>query len=135
MRKPVTADVTVFVVDDDPGALRSTRWLLESEDLSVETYTSAGDFLAAYDPERPGCLVLDLRMPDMDGLELQQRLRSRGKHLPIIFVTGSHDVPRSGQAIEAGGAAFLRKPADDEELLKLVRQALEQDQRRRHADA
>ena len=73
-------------------------------------------------------------MPDVDGLELQQRLRSLGQH-PIIFVTGSADMPRSAQAMEAGGVAFLEKPTDDEQLLKLVRQALEQDQRRRHGDA
>jgi FixJ family two-component response regulator len=131
----MATNVTVFVVDDDPGVLRSTRWLLESDGLSVETYSSAGDFLAAYDPDRPGCLVLDLRMPDMDGLELQQRLRPLGEHPPIIFVTGSADVPQSAQAMEAGGVAFLDKPTDDEQLLKLVRQALEQDQRRRHGDA
>lgn len=130
----MSTDATVFVVDDDAGALRSMRWLLESEDLSVETYSSASEFLAAYDPNRPGCLVLDVRMPDMDGLELQQRLRSRGEPPPIIFVTGSDDVPRAAEAMEAGVVAFLQKPTDDEQLLELVRRALEQDQQRRRGD-
>ena len=129
------AKATVFVVDDDPGALRSMRWLLESAGLSVETYSSARAFLAAYAADRPGCIVLDLRMPDMDGLELQNRLASKGVHLPIIFISGHADVPRCAEAMKAGAVDFLEKPADDEQILSLIRQALERDRRRRLTDA
>jgi len=126
---------TVFVVDDDPGALRSTRWLLESEGLPVETYSSAREFLAAYDPDRPGCLILDLKMPEMHGLELQEKLPSRGAHLPIIFISGHGDVPNCAEAMKGGAIDFLEKPVDDKRILTLVRQAVERDHKRRRTIA
>jgi FixJ family two-component response regulator len=131
----MVTDATVFVVDDDPGVLKSMRWLLESEGFLVETYSSPSQFLSSYDPHCPGCLVSDLRMPEMDGLELQQRLAARGSHLPVIFVTGHGDVPKCAQAMKAGAVDFLEKPASDNDLLNLVHQALEMDRQRRRADA
>ncbi|MGA2616958.1 MAG: response regulator [Thermoguttaceae bacterium] len=122
---------TVFVVDDDRGVLDSMRWLLESEGLAVETYSSGRQFLEAYDPRRPGCLLLDVGMPEMDGLELQQQLASRGGHPPIIFIAAHGDVPKCVAAMKAGALDFLEKPAADARVLELVRRALEQDRRRR----
>ncbi len=125
----MAANATVFVVDDDPGVLDSARWLLESDGLAVETYGSGRQFLEAYDPHRPGCLLLDMGMPGMDGLELQQQLASRGAHLPIIFIAGRGDVPKCVAAMKAGALDFLEKPAADARVLELVRRALEQDRR------
>ena len=103
------------------------RWLLESEGLKVETYLSGEEFLGTYNPAHRGCLVLDLRMPAMDGLALQERLASRGPHPPIIFISGHGDVAKCGAAMRAGGVDFLEKPADDEKVLAVVQQALEKD--------
>ena len=122
---------TVFVVDDDAGARRSMRWLLESDGLSVKTYSSAREFLAAYDEGCSGCLVLDVRMPEMDGLELQDELASRGAHPPIIFLSGHGDVPKCALAMKGGAVDFLEKPADADALLGLVHQTIEKDRKRR----
>ena len=122
---------TVFVVDDDPGAALSLRWLLEAEGLAVEAYSSAREFLNAYDPQRPGCLVLDLCMPEVDGLELQQRLLARGAPPPIIFVSAHGDVPKCAAAMKAGAVDFLEKPVHHERILALIRRALEQDRQNR----
>lgn len=121
---------TVFLVDDDSEALNSLRWLLESEGLAVECFLSAKRFLEAHDPKMPGCLVLDVKMPEMDGPELQERMGRNGDHLPIIFVTGHGDVTTSVRAMKAGAVDFLEKPVDDHALLKLVRQALAKDLQR-----
>lgn len=99
----------VFLVDDDAEALNSLHYLLESVGLEVECFPSAKQFLEAYDPQRPACLVLDVRMPEMDGLALQERLGRRGEHLPIIFVTGHGDVPSSVQAMKGGAVDFVGK--------------------------
>jgi FixJ family two-component response regulator len=115
---------TVFVVDDDPGILNSLTWLLESVRLQVETYDSAQRFLDAYDPEQPGCLLLDLRMPGMGGFELQQLLAARGIPLPVIFVTGHGDVPGAVRALKLGAFDFFEKPFNDHELLGRVHEAL-----------
>jgi two-component system, LuxR family, response regulator FixJ len=131
----MSSGATVFVVDDDPGALRSMRWLLESDGLAVETYLSGEEFLKAYDPNRPGCLLLDLRMRGMDGLELQKRIASRGPHPPIIFVSGHGDVAKCAEAMKTGAVDFLEKPADDAKILAAVHLALEKDRRRRSVEA
>ena len=120
----------VFLVDDDSEALNSLRYLLESDGLEVECFQFAQQFLEAYDPQRPACLVLDVRMPEMDGLALQERLGRLGEHLPIIFVTGHGDVPTAVQAMKGGAVDFLEKPVDDDVLLERVRQALAEDLQR-----
>ena len=127
----MTAEATVFVVDDDWGTRRSMKWLLESYGLSVETYSSGPHYLKACDPSRPGCLMLDLHMPEMDGLELQEQLTSRNEHRPVIFVSGHGNVPKCAEAMKAGAVDFLEKPADDEQVLDVVRRALENDRRQR----
>jgi len=126
-------DATVFLVDDDPAALDSLCWLLKTHGLKFEAYCSAMDFLDAYDFDKPGCLVLDIRMPEMDGLELQEKLISLGDRLPTIFVTGHGDVSSSVRALKSGAFDFLEKPVDDQALLKAIRKAVEEDhhQRRR----
>ncbi len=120
-------DPTVFVVDDDPGILKSLRWLLESVRMGVETYDSAQAFLEACTPDRPGCLLLDLRMPGLGGLELQALLRERGYRLPVIFVTGHGDVPAAVRALKAGAYDFFEKPFNDHELLERIHDALAHD--------
>jgi RNA polymerase sigma factor (sigma-70 family) len=133
-----TPEPTVFVVDDDEELCAGLRWLLESEGLSVETHTSAEAFLSAYDPDRPGCLVLDVRMGGMSGLELQARLAEQGHSIPVIILTGHADVPMAVRATKAGAVEFLQKPADDQVLLDSVQQAIEldaQDRERQAANA
>jgi len=128
-------DPTVFVVDDDPAMRDSLCWLLQSVDLHVETYPSADAFLAAYDAGRPGCLVLDVRMPGMSGLNLQDELRARNIRLPIIMLSGHAEVPTAVRALKAGAIDFMEKPFSDELLLDRIRQAIDLDRERRDAGA
>ena len=118
---------TVFVVDDDAPVRDALRLLLRSTGHRVETYASAQEFLDAYSDDRPGCLVLDVRMPGMNGLDLQERLNERRAILPIIFVTGHGDVPMAVEAMQAGAMDFLQKPFRDDELLDRIGSALETD--------
>jgi FixJ family two-component response regulator len=118
---------TVFVVDDDDAIRDSLQMLIKSVGLGVETFGTAKQFLAVHDPERPGCLVLDLRMPEMSGLELQDRLSKNGSTLPIIFITGHGDVPAAVSAMQAGAIDFLQKPFRDQDLLDRIQQAIERD--------
>jgi FixJ family two-component response regulator len=118
---------TVFVVDDDEAVRGSLRLLLKSVKLPCEVFASAREFLAAFDPRRSGCLVLDIRMPDMSGLELQQELNSRGTLLPIIFITGHGDVPMAVEAMQQGAMDFLQKPFRDQDLIDRINKALERD--------
>jgi FixJ family two-component response regulator len=129
------AEPKVFLVDDDAAALKSLRWLLESAQLQVEDYCSAEDFLEVYDPEVPGCLVIDYRMPGMNGLDLQETLLQRGCRHPIIFVTGYGDVPTCSRAYHQGAFDFVEKPVNHEALVDLVHRALAEDARRRSACA
>ena len=122
---------TVFLVDDDAAVLKSVRWLLESVHLHVETFASAQQLLSAYDPEVPGCLVLDMRMPGMSGLELQEELLNRGCQHPMIFVTAHGDVPTCSRAYRGGAFDFLEKPVNDQALVDLVNRAVTEDARRR----
>jgi two-component system response regulator DctR len=126
---------TVFVVDDDAAALKSLRWLLESVDLRVAAYRSAQELLAEYDPDVPGCLVLDVRMPGMSGLELQDELVARGCRHPIIFVTGHGDVPTCSKAYRGGAFDFVEKPVNDQAIVDLVNQAVCADAARRSEHA
>jgi FixJ family two-component response regulator len=120
----MTDKPTVFVVDNDPGALRSLCWLIQQADLPVRAFRSGREFFESYRPEEAGCLVLDVRMPEMDGLEVQQRLWQTGIELPIIFITAHGDVPTCAQAFKAGAFDFLEKPVDDEVLLDHIQEAL-----------
>jgi RNA polymerase sigma factor (sigma-70 family) len=121
----------VRVVDDNSGVRESLRWLLNADDLDVETYGSADEFLARWNPDAPGCLVLDLRLPGMGGLELQQRLEDSGYQVPIIFMSGDSDIPSAVAAMRRGATEFLTKPFADQELLSWVNRAVELDQQRR----
>ena len=131
----MTTEPTVFVVDDDDAVCASLRCLLESLGLRVETYGSAEAFLAAHDHDRPGCLVLDVRMSAMDGLALQTRLAAMDADIPIIIMTGHGDVSTAVRAMRAGAVDFLEKPVDDRVLLERIRDALARDDhhRRQHA--
>ncbi len=123
------SEATIFVVDDDPGVRQSLEMLIRAIGQSVETYASAGEFLDAYTAERPGCLVLDLRMPGMSGLELQEELGSRGSNLPVIFITAHGDVPTAVDAVKGGAIDFIQKPFRDQDLIEKIELALEQNER------
>lgn len=116
---------TVYLVDDEPGVLKALSRLLRLEGFTVCAYTSATAFLDAYQPGEPACLVLDVAMPELDGLALQQRLTERGHLLPIVFLTGHGDIPMAVRAIRAGALDLLTKPVKDSELLRAVRAALQ----------
>jgi len=116
---------TVFIVDDYAPGRRSISRLLRTAGFAVTACASAKEFLAQYDPETSGCLVLDLAMPAVSGLELQNILAERGSLLPIIFLTAHGDVPKSVQAMKRGATDFLTKPVNDEDLLAAVRVAIE----------
>ena len=131
----VTAEPTVFVVDDNLAVRKSLRALLESAGLGVETYGSGEEFLEAYDPERIGCLLLDIRLRDRNGLELQDELRRRKAMLPIIVLTGHGNVATSVRALKAGAIDFLQKPVPPKVLLERVRAAVEGDRQARAAAA
>jgi two-component system response regulator FixJ len=117
----------VFVVDDDEAVRSSTKLLLKSVGLPAVTYSSAQEFLDNYDPLQPGCVVLDVRMPLMSGLELQQLLNIRGAIIPVIFITGHGDIPMAVEAMQHGAFDFLQKPFRDQDLLDRVQRALEKD--------
>ncbi len=122
----------VYVVDDDDAVLDAIRMLLRSVGLRAATYTSATDFLAAFDGDQPGCLVLDIRMPVMSGIELQERLHEMGAMIPIVFVTAHGDIPMAVQAVKAGALDFIPKPFRDQDLLDRVQQAIELDLQHRN---
>lgn len=124
-------NATVFVVDDDHAVRKSLELLLKSVGLSAATYPSAQEFLDAYDPSSPGCLVLDVRMPGMSGLELQRTLRERGVEIPTIVITGHGDVPVAVRALKDGALEFLEKPFSKQMLLEHIREALRHETRRR----
>jgi len=126
---------TVYIVDDDFSFRDSLQFLLESVGFEVRVFPSAKDFLDDADPEAPGCLLLDVRMPGMSGLDLQNELVKAKISLPIIFITGHGTVPMSVRAMKSGAVDFLQKPFDEQDLLNAVRQAIEQDrQARRERD-
>lgn len=133
---PVTTEQTVFIVDDDEAMRDSLTWLLESNGLRVRAFESGEAFLDACCAVMAGCLVLDVRMPGMSGLELHERLQAMNSPLPIIFVTGHGDVPMAVSALKKGAADFIEKPFNDKEILRLIEQCLatdrEQSGRRRH---
>ena len=124
-------ETTVFIVDDEPEFRSSVARLPRSEGLPARGYGSAQEFLDAFDPETPGCLVLDIRMPGLGGLELQEELIKRGNTLPIIFITGHGDVPMAVEAMQKGAVDFIQKPFRDQDLLDRIREALKTDAERR----
>ena len=118
---------TVFVVDDATPVRKALSRLLRTAGFTVAAFASAEEFLAQYDPHTPGCLVIDLVMPAVSGLELQSILAQKGSVLPIIFLTAHGDIPKSVQAMKHGASDFLTKPVNDEDLLAAVRVAIEKD--------
>jgi len=121
---PAAPDQTVYIVDDDEALRDSLVWLLESNNYKVAQFDSAEAFLAAYRPDLTGCLVLDVRMPGMSGLELYERLRERHTTLPVLFITGHGDVPMAVSVLKKGAVDFIEKPFSDTDMLKLIDQCL-----------
>ncbi|MGB5830949.1 MAG: response regulator [Thiohalocapsa sp.] len=127
----MAAELTVFVVDDDQAMRGSLKWLIESVGIRVETFESAQAFLDGYYPGRAGCLLLDVRMPGMTGLELQTYLLRREMRIPVIIITGHGDVSMAVKAMKVGAVDFIEKPFDDEELLISIRNALHYEEKQR----
>jgi FixJ family two-component response regulator len=122
---------TVYVVDDEPDMLKAVERLLGAAGFSVRTFPSPEQFLAQHDDMAPGCIVLDLALPGLNGLELQQALQAQGSSLPIIFLTGRGDIAASVRAMKRGAADFLTKPVDADELIAAVDAALERNREQR----
>lgn len=120
-------EAVVFVIDDDESIRHALRSLIRSVGLNVETFASAHEFLERRRPEGPACLILDVRMPGVSGLDLQRDLGESNIHIPIIFITGHGDIPMSVRAMKAGAVEFLTKPFRDQDLLDAIQQALERD--------
>src|ERR1700722_4439347 len=122
-----TAESIVFVIDDDPSFRRSTEMLVGSAGLNVQSFSSAEEFLRSRRPDAPGCLLLDVRMPHLSGLDLQGELTKAGVQIPIIFITGHGDIPMTVQAMKAGAIEFLTKPFREQDLLDGIRRAINSD--------
>lgn len=126
---------TVFIVDDDDVVRDTIAQLAEAVNLKAKTFGSAQKFLDSYDPDEPGCVILDVRMPGMSGIKLQTRLRDRNINIPIIFVTGHGDVPMAAQAFKNGAVDFIEKPFRNQNLLDQIQEALIRDNRLRQKQA
>ena len=138
MKRSMTEqDPVVYVVDDDPSVRKALDSLIRSVRLGVQTFGSAQDFLRSNLPDAPGCLVLDVRLPGLSGLDLQRELIQADIHTPIIFITAHGDIPMSVRAMKAGAVEFLTKPFRDQDLLDAIRMAIERDRasRRERAEA
>jgi len=129
------SDDMVFVIDDDESIRESLKSLMRSVGLGVETFASAQEFLQSTRPDVPACLILDVRMPGLSGLDLQRALAEANIHIPIIFITGHGDIPMSVRAMKAGAVEFLTKPFRDQDLLDAIQQALERDRHARSQQA
>lgn len=125
----------VFVVDDDASVRRSTERLMRSEGLRVQTFATAREFLKQPHTDRPACLILDVRMPGLSGIDLQAELKASGIDVPIIFMTGHGDIPMTVRAMKAGAAEFLTKPVKSRNLIEAVRVAIERDREANEAKA
>jgi FixJ family two-component response regulator len=125
------SDAVIVIVDDDPSVRQGLSSLIRSAGWKTKTFASAQEFLAGSGAEAPSCLVLDLQMPGLSGLELQKRMAEVGLEIPIVFLTGHGDIPASVQAMKAGAVEFLTKPVDDQKLLQAVQEAVERDRRSR----
>jgi RNA polymerase sigma factor (sigma-70 family) len=130
----MTGSPVVFVVDDDPSVRSSLKFLLSTVGLHVESFDSADTFLHKNPPDAPSCLVLDVRLPGLSGLDFQRELAARKISIPIVFLTGHGDIPMSVRAMKAGAVEFLTKPFRDQDLLDAVRIALERDRARREQE-
>jgi RNA polymerase sigma factor (sigma-70 family) len=130
----VTAAPVVFVIDDDPSVRSSLKFLISTVGLQVESFDSAETFLDRNPPDTPSCLVLDVRLRGLSGLDFQRDLAARNIHIPIVFVTGHGDIPMSVRAMKAGAVEFLTKPFRDQDLLDAIRVALERDGARREQE-
>ena len=126
---------TIFLVDDDAGVLKALARLLQARGYEVRSFTSPQTFLANHDASVPGCAILDVSMPDLDGLALQQALTAGGSRRPVIFLTGKGDIPTSVRAMRAGAIDFLTKPVDDCDLLQAIARAEKEDSEIRSANA
>lgn len=124
MPEGVDPDQLVHIIDDDDALRDSLEWLLESTGLKVASYPSAEAFLGAYNADMRGCLVLDIRMPGMSGLELHEKLKAQHSTLPVIFITGHGDVPMAVSALKKGAFDFIEKPFHDQDMLNLISQCL-----------
>jgi two-component system response regulator FixJ len=129
--EPRPTEATVSIVGDDDGMRRALDTLLSTVGFRTAVYSRPSEFLKAFKPDTPGCLVLDIRMPEMSGLELQQQLNALGSMLPVIFVTGHGDVPMAVQAMKEGAFEFIQKPFRDQDLLDCINHALQQDTQNR----
>ncbi len=125
MNLPQTAS-TVYIVDDDEAVRDSLRWLLEANSYRVRAYPSAESFLAEYDEQQPGVLIVDVRMPGMSGLELQEQLIARKSTMPVVFITGHGDIPMAISTMKKGAVDFLEKPFDETALREIVGRMFEQ---------
>lgn len=126
-------EATVYIVDDDPDMRDSLRWLMKTVGLRVEVSSSAAEFLANFAPSAPGCLVFDVRMPGMSGLDLFETLVERGEGMPVIFITAFADVPMAIRAMKSGAIEFVEKPFNRQELLDRVQRAIQEDTARRRS--
>jgi FixJ family two-component response regulator len=131
----MTEEAIVFVIDDDPAICRASARLIQSVGLTVQTFGSAQEFLSSPRPNAPACLVLDVRLPGLSGLDLQRALAEAQVHVPIIFITGHGDIPMSVQAMKAGAVEFLTKPFRDQVLLDAIQDALARDRKARQQRA
>jgi len=122
-----TTDATVFIIDDDEAFRDSVKELVSSVGLAAEVFRSASDFLAAFDPVRPGCLVLDVRMARMSGIALQAKLKEMGARIPIVFISGHGDIAMAVNAIKDGAVDFVQKPYHEQQLLDAIDEALRRD--------
>jgi FixJ family two-component response regulator len=136
MREPREPEALVAIVDDDPSVRRGLERLIQSAGWKVESFASAQEFLVFPRTAAPTCLVLDLQLPGLSGLDLQKRLAKIGLEIPIVFLTGHGNIPASVQAMKAGAVEFLTKPIDEQDLFRAIREAIERDRRTRqqHAD-
>jgi len=135
MSKAKETEATVFIVDDDAQVRESLKDLIRSVGLRVELFASAQEFLRAQHPDAPTCLVLDVRMPGLSGLDLQKQASEAGLEIPIIFITGHGDIPMTVRAMKAGAIEFLSKPFRDQDLLDAIQQALERSRKAREQQA
>ena len=135
MRASTESDAIIAIVDDDASAREGLQSLIRSAGWRVETFVSAQEFLGRRGAEAPSCLILDLQLPGLSGLDLQERMAEVGLAIPIVFLTGHGDIPASVQAMKAGAVEFLTKPLDEQKLLQAIQEALERDRRTRQQHA